>query len=191
MMVKICGITNRQDALAAVEAGATALGFNFYPQSPRYISRNTAAVIAAHVNVLKVGVFVNEPDAVSIAREAGMDVVQLHGSETPEQVPSGIRVWKAFRVTTDWDASHLEDYPVEAFLLDGPSPGSGQAFDWRRVVGMQNIILAGGLGPDNVADAIRQVRPWGVDACSRLERAPGIKDYDKMRRFVHAAMEEL
>ena len=191
MMIKICGITNRQDALAAVEAGATALGFNFYPRSPRYISPNAAAVIAAHVDVLKVGVFVDDPDAAVIAGQAGMDVVQMHGAETPAQIPSGVRVWKAFRVSSDWDASVMSEYPVEAFLLDGPSPGSGEVFDWRRAAGLRNIILAGGLGPDNVSEAIRQVRPWGVDACSRLERAPGVKDYAKMRLFIKAAMEQL
>lgn len=191
MMIKICGITNRQDALAAVEAGATALGFNFYPKSPRYISPSAAAVIAAHVNVLKVGVFVDAPDAVEVAEQAGMDVVQMHGAETPAQVPVGRRVWKAFRVTPEWDASVMAEYAVEAFLLDGPSPGAGEVFDWRRAAGLRNIILAGGLGPDNVSEAIRQVRPWGVDACSRLERAPGVKDYDKMRRFIKAAMEQL
>jgi phosphoribosylanthranilate isomerase len=191
MMIKICGITSRQDALAAVEAGATALGFNFYPKSPRYITPSAAAVIAAHVNVLKVGVFVDAPDAAAVAEEAGMDVVQMHGAETPAQMPVGTRVWKAFRVTPEWDASVMADYAVEAFLLDGPSPGAGEVFDWRRVAGLRNIILAGGLGPDNVSEAIRQVRPWGVDACSRLERAPGVKDYDKMRRFIKAAMEQL
>jgi phosphoribosylanthranilate isomerase len=191
MMIKICGITNRQDALAAVEAGATALGFNFCPRSPRYISPNAAAVIAAHVDVLKVGVFVDDPDASVIAGQAGMDVVQMHGAETPSQIPFGVRVWKAFRVSSDWDASVMSEYSVEAFLLDGLSPGSGEVFDWRRATGLRNIILAGGLGPDNVSEAIRQVRPWGVDACSRLERAPGVKDYEKMRRFIKAAMEQL
>ena len=190
-MIKICGITNRQDALAAVDAGATALGFNFYPRSPRYISPNTAAVIAAHLDVLKVGVFVDDPDAALIAGQAGMDVVQMHGAETPAQIPSGVRVWKAFRVSSDWDSTVMSEYLVEAFLLDGPFPGSGVAFDWRRAAGLRNIILAGGLGPDNVSEAIRQVRPWGVDACSRLERAPGVKDYAKMRLFIKAAMEQL
>lgn len=191
MMIKICGITNRQDALAAVEAGATALGFNFYPRSPRYVTPEKAAVIAAHVGILKVGVFVDDPDAAQIAEQAGMDVVQMHGSETPSQIPSNRRVWKAFRVTPDWDPAVLSDYPVEAFLLDGPAPGSGASFDWRRAAGLPKIILAGGLGADNVAEAIRQVQPWGVDACSRLERAPGIKDYVKMRSFIQAAMERL
>jgi phosphoribosylanthranilate isomerase len=191
MMIKICGITNREDALAAVEAGATALGFNFYSKSPRYISPDTAGEIGAGLPVIKVGVCVDAPDASEVAARAGIDVIQLHGSESPEQVPVGLRVWKAFRVTPEWDASVLELYHTEAFLLDGPMPGSGEAFDWTLASGLRKIILAGGLGPDNVADAIRRVRPWGVDACSRLERAPGLKDYEKMRRFVRAAMDSL
>jgi phosphoribosylanthranilate isomerase len=191
MMIKICGITNREDALAAVEAGATALGFNFYSKSPRYLSPEMAADIGADLPVLKVGVFVDCPDASAVAARAGVDVIQLHGSESPEEVPAGLRVWKAFRVTPEWDASVLALYRVEAFLLDGATPGSGEAFDWRLASGLRNIILAGGLGADNIADAIRRVRPWGVDACSRLERAPGLKDYEKMRRFVRAAMDSL
>jgi phosphoribosylanthranilate isomerase len=191
MMIKICGITNREDALAAVDAGATALGFNFYSKSPRYLSPEMAAEIGADLPVLKVGVFVDCPDASAVAARAGVDVIQLHGSESPEEVPAGLRVWKAFRVTPEWDASVLALYRVEAFLLDGATPGSGEAFDWRLASGLRNIILAGGLGADNIADAIRRVRPWGVDACSRLERAPGLKDYEKMRRFVRAAMDSL
>jgi phosphoribosylanthranilate isomerase len=191
MMIKICGITNREDALAAVEAGATALGFNFYSKSPRYISPDTAAEIGAGLPVIKVGVFVDAPDASTIAARAGIDIIQLHGSELPEQVPAGLRVWKAFRVTREWDASVLALYHAEAFLLDGPRPGSGEGFDWTLASGLRNIIIAGGLGPDNIAEAIRRVRPWGVDACSRLERAPGLKDYEKMRRFVRAAMDSL
>ena len=190
-MIKICGITNREDALAAVEAGATALGFNFYARSPRFVRPELAAEIGAGLPVLKVGVFVDDPDASTVAERACMDVIQLHGNESPEQVPVGMRVWKAFRVTPEWDAAMLSLYNAEAFLLDGPTPGSGEAFDWTRASGLRNIILAGGLGPDNVADAIYRVRPWGVDACSRLERAPGLKDFEKMRGFVRAAMDSL
>lgn len=189
MMVKICGITNREDALAAVEAGATALGFNFYAKSPRYISPEAAAEIGADLAVLKVGVFVDEPNIRAIAMRAHVDIAQLHGSESPEQVPAGLRVWKAFRVAPGWDGAGLSLYTAEAFLLDGPTPGAGKTFDWTVACGLHNIILAGGLGPDNVAEAIRKVRPWGVDACSRLERSPGLKDYEKMRRFVRAAMD--
>ena len=191
MMIKICGITNREDALAAVDAGASALGFNFYAGSPRYVTPETAASIAEDLPVLKVGVFVDEADVTGIAARSRMDVAQLHGSESPSDVPHGLRVWKAFRVTQDWDASILSGYSVEAVLLDGPSPGTGNAFDWRRASGIPNLILAGGLGPDNVAEAVRQVRPWGVDACSRLEREPGRKDHEKVRRFIKAAMESL
>jgi phosphoribosylanthranilate isomerase len=191
MMIKICGITNREDALAAVEAGATALGFNFYPKSPRFVRPELAAQIGAGLPVLKVGVFVDDPDLSAVAERACIDVIQLHGNESPEQVPAALRVWKAFRVTPEWDAAMLSLYSAEAFLLDGPTPGSGETFDWTRASGLRNIILAGGLGPDNVADAIFRVRPWGVDACSRLERAPGLKDYEKMRRFVRAAMDSL
>ena len=183
MMVKICGITNRDDAVAAVDAGATALGFNFYSKSPRYIRPEAVAEIADGLAVLRVGVFVND------LVDAPVDVWQLHGDESPEQAPSGRRVWKAFRVTPHWDPAAMEQWrEAEAFLLDGPAPGTGQAFDWRRATGMRNVILAGGLGPDNVADAVRQARPWGVDACSRLERAPGLKDHEKMRQFIQAAM---
>lgn len=191
MMVKICGITNREDAMAAVDAGASALGFNFYSRSPRCISPELAAEIGFGLQTLRVGVFVDEPDVLAMARQARLDVIQLHGSELPADVPSGFRTWKAFRVDSEWDPSVMPSYNAEAFLLDGPSPGTGVTFDWSRSAGQRNIILAGGLGPDNVADAIRSARPWGVDACSRLERAPGLKDHEKMRRFVRAAMEAI
>ena len=181
MMVKVCGITTQEDATAAEQAGADALGFNFYPRSPRYIAPAAAAQI--RTTALRVGVFVDEPPLVvrAIAEEAGLDVVQLHGSERPADYP-GLRVWKAFRVTLG-DATG-----AEAVLLDGPAPGSGESFDWARIPSTTHpLILAGGLGPDNVADAIRQVRPWGVDACSRIESAPGSKDHNKMRRFIETA----
>ena len=181
MMVKVCGITTQEDAAAAEQAGADALGFNFYPKSPRYLSPAAAARISS--TSLRVGVFVDAPPSAvqAIAEEAGLDVVQLHGSERASDYP-GLRVWKAFRVTLG-DAAG-----AEAVLLDGPAPGSGEPFDWGRVPSTSlRLILAGGLGPDNVAEAIRQVRPWGVDACSRIESAPGRKDHDKMRRFIETA----
>lgn len=181
MMVKVCGITNAEDAAAAEQAGADALGFNFYPRSPRYITPSDAARI--RTSALRVGVFVDESPAVvrAIAEEAALDVVQLHGSErAADYLP--LRIWKAFRVTLG-DAEG-----AEAVLLDGPAPGTGEAFDWSGIPSTApRLILAGGLGPDNVAEAIREVRPWGVDACSRIEREPGRKDHDKMRRFVQTA----
>lgn len=198
MMVKICGITNREDALAAAEAGATAIGFNFYRGSSRYIQPLHAAEIAACVNLVKVGVFVNESPAEieRIAQLARLDVVQLHGDETAavaNQHPG--RVWKAFRVTECWKAEVLSLYTAEAFLLDAPASGnyggSGTPFDWNRARGINGkIILAGGLDATNVGTSIQAVMPWGVDACSRLELSPGRKDHNKMRRFIEAALAE-
>jgi phosphoribosylanthranilate isomerase len=189
MMVKICGITNREDALAAIDGGASALGFNFYPPSPRYIAPDDAAAIAAGLTaeVWKVGVFVDEsPDAVlRTAAQVGLDVAQLHGSESPAQYPRGIRVWKAFRVGQSF--SLPANGPAEAVLLDGPA--SGQVFDWARVPqGLGKLILAGGLDAGNVREAIEQLHPWGVDACSRIESSPGRKDRLKMAAFLQAAL---
>ena len=195
MMVKICGITNREDALAAIEGGAAALGFNFYPASPRYITPEQAAEIGAGLSVWpavwKVGVFVDEaPERIlRIARQVGLDVAQLHGSESPENYPPGMRVWKAIRVR-DGQVPQALDCPAEAVLLDGPA--SGENFDWRNIPGISRhlgkLILAGGLDAGNVRRAIQQTHPWGVDACSRLERAPGRKDHFKMAEFLKAAL---
>jgi phosphoribosylanthranilate isomerase len=189
MMVKICGITNREDALAAVNGGASALGFNFYPASPRYIEPEDAAAIIAGLpaTVWKAGVFVDEPaeSVLHVAEQVGLNIAQLHGSETPAQYPQGIRVWKAIRVRN----AQLPalDFPAEAVLLDGPA--SGQTFDWARTPqGQVKLILAGGLDADNVRQAIEQVQPWGVDACSRLESSPGRKDHSKMATFLKAAL---
>lgn len=194
-VVKVCGITSAEDARAAVEAGAGALGFNFYPKSPRYISPATAASIIAGVpaGVLKVGVFVNEPPAriQDIVHEAGLDVAQLHGDEDVTSLPAGVRVWKAFRVDGSFALEHLERFPAEAFLLDTPTDlygGSGHPFDWTRARGAgARILLAGGLDESNVRQAIATAHPWGVDACSRLESAPGKKDHGRMARFIAAA----
>ena len=194
-LVKVCGITNAEDARAAVEAGAGALGFNFYPKSPRYVTAARAAEIGAAVpaSVLKVGVFVNEAPArvAEIVREAGLDVAQLHGDEGVADVPAGVRVWKAYRVNEAFRLEQLEPFPAEAFLLDTPTElygGSGHPFDWTRASGAAGrILLAGGLDESNVREAIATARPWGVDACSRLESAPGKKDHGRMARFIAAA----
>ncbi len=192
--IKICGITTAQDALDAVDAGATALGFNFYPRSPRYIGPDRAAEIVAILpgHVLKVGVFVDEPiEAMkeTMAR-AGLDVAQLHGKEAPHPALEGVRVWKAFRVDDRFDLSQIAGWPAEAILLDSSAGGSGCTFDWHRATGIgAKIVLAGGLDASNVAEAIRTVLPWGVDSCSRLEFAPGRKDCTRVRAFVQAAME--
>jgi phosphoribosylanthranilate isomerase len=190
MIVKICGITNREDAMAAVDAGAAAIGFNFYRDSPRYISPTGAAVLAEKIpsNVWKVGVFVNE-EAESVARialQAGLDVAQLHGTSEAR----GLRVWQACTIG-DWE---LIAAAAEALLIDTPSAqaygGTGQTWEWPQARDVpKKIIIAGGLDADNVRQAIDEARPWGVDACSRIERAPGLKDHDKMRKFVKAALE--
>ena len=194
-VVKVCGITNAEDARAAVEAGAGALGFNFYRKSPRYVTAPAAAAITVGVpaGVLKVGVFVNESPArvAEIVREAGLDIAQLHGDEGAGDVPAGVRVWKAFRVTAEFALEKLEQFPAEAYLLDTPTEmygGSGHTFDWTRARGAAGrILLAGGLDESNVREAIAAAQPWGVDACSRLESAPGKKDHGRMARFIAAA----
>ncbi len=196
MILKICGITNQEDATVAVDNGATAIGFNFYPRSPRYIAPEEAAEIVTAPGVHRVGVFVNEPPArvEEIVRTAALDVAQLHGDETRAQYPVAVTVWKALRVNADFEISQYDDEPVEALLLDGPGAGAeyggqGQVFDWSLVrKTKQKIVLAGGLDATNVALAIARVNPWGVDVCSRIERAPGKKDHRKMTEFIHAAM---
>lgn len=191
MMVKICGITNLDDALAAVEGGASALGFNFWPRSPRYITPDAAHDLIRELPsaVWKVGVFMDEePGAVAdVARAVRLDVVQLHGRESAREFPEGLRVWKAVRIDEKFDPASLAAYPAEAVLLDGPA--NGVAFDWKLAAGSsKKVIIAGGLDAHNVRQAIEQARPWGVDACSRLESAPGRKDQDKMGKFLKAAL---
>jgi phosphoribosylanthranilate isomerase len=184
MMVKVCGITRREDAEAAVDAGASAIGFVFVKRSPRYVAPERAAALSAGLKVLTVGIFEDET-AVALeeaVRAARLDVVQLYGGESL----AGPQVWRAFRVSAGIDLKLAAG--ADAVLLDGPANGIG--FDWadaREVAG--KVIVAGGLNPSNVAEAIRVARPWGVDASSGLEISPGIKDHDKIRRFVHAAKE--
>jgi phosphoribosylanthranilate isomerase len=193
MILKICGITNQEDADAAVSAGATALGFNFYPRSPRYIAPERAAGIVSPAGVRRVGVFVDEPPerVEEIARAAALNVAQLHGKEALDVYPA-LTVWKSVRVVPGFDIAGYDACPAEALLLDGPAAelygGAGKTFDWSLAgVATRRIILAGGLDESNVARAIAMVRPWGVDACSRIESAPGRKDRARMSRFLAAA----
>ena len=188
MILKICGITNQEDANAAVEGGANAIGFNFYRPSPRYLAPERAAGIRSAPGVRRVGVFVDEARqrVEEIARIAGLDVAQLHGGETPADYPASLAVWKAVRVGEAFDLSRWCDCPAEAVLLDGPA--SGTAFDWRLAAAVPKpVILAGGLDAANVAEAVSLAHPWGVDACSRIESAPGKKDHRKMNEFLEAA----
>jgi phosphoribosylanthranilate isomerase len=184
-MVKVCGITRREDAEAAVEAGASALGFVLVPTSPRYVTAERAAELGQGLPILKVGVFEKKTAGVieETLRRARLDVAQIYGGDAPG-VP---RVWKALRVSGGFDPSQVAG--AEAALLDGPA--NGISFDWSlaKATGVR-IIVAGGLDSSNVAQAIRAVRPWGVDASSRLESSPGIKDREKVRRFVAVALEE-
>lgn len=191
MMVKICGITNVEDALAAIDGGAAALGFNFWPRSPRYVKPEVARRIIGRLpgTVWKAGVFVDET-AGAVAKtmdEAGVEIAQLHGRETAADFPRGVRVWKAVRIGADFDAAMLDEYPAEAVLLDGPA--NGVPFNWKLAKGAsKKVIIAGGLDAGNVRSAIEQARPWGVDACSRIESAPGKKDHRKMGEFLKAAL---
>ncbi|MCA1564819.1 MAG: phosphoribosylanthranilate isomerase [Acidobacteria bacterium] len=199
--VKVCGITNRVDALAAVEAGADALGFNFYARSPRYIAPGDARRIIAGLppGVLCVGVFVNEDSAATVARmaeDSGVSAVQLHGDESPEYCAAmgGHEVIKALRVGKDFAPEEAAAYPAQSILLDAYDPrargGTGETFDWtlarrtREVVAQ--LYLAGGLTPENVAGAIAAVAPYAVDVCSGVELAPGRKDAARVRAFVAA-----
>ncbi len=194
-IVKICGVTNSGDACAAVDAGATAIGFNFFPSSPRYVTPEAAARIAPKIHgALKAGVFVNEDPARvrEVCREAGMDVAQLHGGAAPD----GVAYWRACRVPQGGEFVWPDAEDAEAILLDTASEtlagGTGMTFPWSvaREAGERRVIVAGGLSGDNVRQAIREARPWGVDACSRIEAAPGRKDHRKMKEFIEAALAE-
>jgi phosphoribosylanthranilate isomerase len=198
MFIKICGITTREDAIGAVEAGANAIGFNFYIGSPRYITVEGAKRISAEIpdNILKVGIFVNE-DRLKVQQavtEAGLHVAQLHGDEDPMDVLDyEVQVWKAFRVTPDFDPIRLDFFKAKAYVLDGPAGavfgGLGEAFDWHSARGIRKpLVIAGGLDASNVGAVIRELRPAGVDACSRLEISPGRKDRLRMRDYVQAAL---
>lgn len=198
-MIKICGITNRVDALAAVEAGASALGFNFYAKSPRYVTPHEAASITAQLpeGIVRVGVFVNETMAsvMPVMEECGLDVAQFHGAQPQIDQVVPWQVWRAFAVDADWQPTSLDQWPADAYLLDAPAGaeygGTGRSFDWTRARGTgRKVIVAGGLSPDNVAAAIATATPWGVDACSKLESSPGIKDHEKLRAFVRNAKAE-
>jgi len=199
-LVKICGITNVGDALAAVNAGADALGFNFYKPSPRYITPQHAREIIEQLpdSLLTVGVFVNEEsEAVrNIAEEVGLKALQLHGDESPYYCRElvGYYVIKALAVSAGFDPQTPNKYEVEAIMLDTKHNtlrgGTGRVFDWsiaqRLALTIPKLYLAGGLSPENVENAIKTVRPFAVDACSALEDSPGKKNADRMRVFVNA-----
>ena len=199
--IKICGITSLDDALAAIDAGADALGFNFYKPSPRCVTPATAREIIAQLpdSVLTVGVFVNEPSPQAVedlASDAGVTAIQLHGDEPPgfcrDLKPR--YVIKALSTGADFDAQTAQAYDVNAILLDTKHDtlrgGTGRTFDWsiaQRVrQSVPRLFLAGGLTLQNIERAIISVDPYGVDACSSLEETPGKKNHARMREFVKA-----
>ncbi|MGQ9571088.1 MAG: phosphoribosylanthranilate isomerase [Thermodesulfovibrionales bacterium] len=198
--VKICGITNLYDALAAVDFGADALGFVFFSKSPRCISYNEAAEIIRKLPsfITTVGVFVNEKieNIEKAIYSTGIDVVQLHGDEPPEMCNLSRRIIKAIRVKSLESLDPLINYKdkVSAFLLDTFTPnvfgGSGQIFNWDIAIDAKplgRIILSGGLTTDNIVDAIRRVKPYGVDVSSSIESEKGKKDHKKMKLFIEKA----
>jgi len=201
VIVKICGFRDPANAADVVRAGADWLGINFWPRSKRFVDVELGAQIATAARaagaVTLVGVFVNQdPDHVAaVIERVGLDLVQLHGEESPgECARFGRKLVKAFSVRSAADAARFADYDCDYVLADAPSEhygGTGELGDWTlaRTVreSGRNLLLAGGLDPDNVADAIASVAPFGVDVASGVEASPGIKDLAKVERFVGAA----
>jgi phosphoribosylanthranilate isomerase len=196
VFVKVCGVTNEEDALLAVAMGADAVGFVFAP-SHRQVAPQRAAEIVRRLpaEIVTVGVFRDETRerVVETAHRARLRAVQLHGHESPADThwihQRVALIIKAFPAG-DPQLDHADEYAADAFLIDSATPGSGEVFDWSLAEGApsnRRIILAGGLTPENVADAVRVVRPWGVDVSTGVEAAPGRKDARKMRAFVEAA----
>jgi phosphoribosylanthranilate isomerase len=202
MFVKVCGITSLEDALVAVDAGADALGFNFYRRSSRYLAPEDARRIIERLpsTVMSVGVFVNEGEPEQVARIADvarLTAVQLHGDESPEYCYT-LRdrfIIKALRVSNGFEPQSVKGYETDAILLDAYTEdargGTGRVVDWELAKRVRELVpqlfLAGGLSPENIAGAIATVKPDAVDACSGLERAPGKKDPEHVRAFIIAA----
>jgi phosphoribosylanthranilate isomerase len=194
--IKICGITNLDDALEAAEAGADGLGFNFYKKSPRYISPEKASEIISQLPpfIVPVGLFVNEREEKirEVQAQTCIQTIQFHGDESPEFCQRfGARVIKAFQVKDKESLKHMAHYRVGAFLLDSYHEslrgGTGDTFDWHLAVVAKTfgrVILAGGLTPENVAEAVKLVRPYGVDVTSGVEKEKGIKDHGKLKKFI-------
>lgn len=202
--VKICGITSAADAVAVADAGADAIGLMFYEGSPRHVTLEQAKVISAALppHVMRVGVFVDADEAFvhQALTECMLNILQFHGDETPENCSRyPVMTLKAFRVKGEETLQQLEAYPTAGYLLDAyvkdSLGGTGATFNWDLAVRAQEfgkpILLAGGLTPDNVADAVRKVQPFGVDVSSGVESEPGRKDPARMKAFVEAAKNAL
>ena len=198
--IKICGITEFEDARDAVLLGADAIGLNFYSGSSRHIDASHAAKIIEKLPPLisVVGIFVDHPDPQNLedfALSLGLHAVQLHGNETPDycSMIQRVKVIKSIRIDSTFRVDSLRMYGNRTFLLDACSPGqaggTGRVFDWNLVFGANafgSIIMAGGLTPENVSEAVTTLHPFGVDVASGVETKPGKKDYEKMRRFIEA-----
>ena len=198
--VKICGITSVADGVAAAEAGADMIGLMFYEKSPRHVPPATAAEISRALPpfVMRVGVFVNPTEELVLRAiaDCGVTLLQFHGEETPEFCTQfGMMSMKAFRIRDASSLAALPHYSTEAYLLDAYSAdalgGTGAKFNWDLAIAAKKfgcpIVLAGGLTPENVAEAVRQVQPFGVDVSSGVESAPGKKDVAKVKKFISAA----
>ena len=202
MIVKMCGHTNLADAIASVDAGADWLGFVFYPKSRRHLPIDEARVWLDRLPVAakRVGVFVDESEKIvrQLLAARLIDVAQLHGAESPDLCHALAaefgpdRVIKALRVSGPDSLDEIARFDLPVMLLDGPEPGSGRVFDWNLAAQAvaryadKNFLLAGGLTPANVADAVAKVTPWGVDTASGVESGPGIKDPEKVAAFIAA-----
>jgi phosphoribosylanthranilate isomerase len=205
--IKICGVTLPDDAARIASSGADFIGLNFWPKSKRYLAPERAPMLASVVrstgSAKLVGVFVDpEIDEIqAITATVDLDIIQLHGDETPDFVKKVSLamyrpVWKALPIASRRDIDALDVWPAEALLLDAPTPGRGGAgakFDWavareaRERYPKIHIVLAGGLTPDNVGSAIQTVEPWAIDVASGVEAGPGIKDPAKLEAFISAA----
>lgn len=198
-LVKICGLTNLEDTLAAIEFGADLLGFNFYPDSPRFLELEEASRIFQEIpsSIPKVGVFVNTQisDVIDCACELELDWIQFHGDESAEDCnPVGHPWMRAFRPKTAEDLEEIEGYDCDWILVDAASAsygGSGKKANWDLAKQAKNfgkkVFLAGGLTPENVAEAVAFVAPFGVDVASGVEKNPQKKDIQKMEQFIRRA----
>jgi len=198
--IKVCGITRLEDALYAEKLGASAVGFVFFRKSPRYINPEQARTISGNLGpfIARVGVFVDEDPVIvhNIARTAHLTVLQFHGAESPDYINAfkGFGIVKGLRVGDNFNPKILSMYKKNTILLDTLIPdnygGTGKTFDWEKALLCRNdyrIILAGGLNPSNVQEALRIAKPWGVDVSSGVELRPGIKDHEKMKAFFDVA----
>ena len=195
-IIKICGLTTSKQAQQCVELGASWIGLNCWPGSSRYIPPEMVREITASLpsDVVKVGVFVNEPEEqlIHIMKQTGLDYAQLHGDETTEDANKLDIPWfKAFRISPDFQLQQINEFQQEIFLMDAYSKthygGTGETIDWNLAEQAQTMgkcILAGGLTPDNICRGVQKVRPGGVDVCSGVEESPGIKDMEKVKSFI-------